>query len=158
MAMYETTLIVPRPIEDTFAFVSDFRNAARWDPRTYSVSKTTDGPIGTGTRFMLTGSLLRQDTLRRFHLSESVIGMALPYDVVSFNAPDEFILEGESSILRYRDRLRFSAQGNFTQLIYYAELEMKGPLALMDRLLSRTFRRIGDDATADLPSVVADST
>lgn len=68
MAMYETTLIVPRPIEETFAFVSDFRNAARWDPRTYSASKTTDGPIEIGTRFMLTGGLLRQDSLRRFHL------------------------------------------------------------------------------------------
>ncbi len=158
MAIYETTLIVPRPIEETFAFVSDFRNAARWDPRTYSVSKTTDGPVGTGTRFMLTGGLLHEDTLKRLHLSESLIGMPLPYDVVSFDAPNEFILEGESRILRYRDRLRFFAQGSSTRLVYYAELEMKGPLAFMDRLLSRTFTRIGDDATTDLPSAVTEGT
>jgi hypothetical protein len=107
---------------------------------------------------MLTGGLLHEDTLKRLHLSESLIGMPLPYDVVSFDAPNEFILEGESRILRYRDRLRFFAQGSSTRLVYYAELEMKGPLAFMDRLLSRTFTRIGDDATTDLPSAVTEGT
>jgi hypothetical protein len=158
VATYETELVVPRPIEETFAFVSDFRNAVRWDPRTYFVTKTTEGPIGTGTRFMLTGGLLRQDTLKRLHLSESVIGMPLPYDVVSFDAPNEFVLEGESRFLRYRDRLTFSAQGSSTRLVYYAELEMKSPLTFMDRLVRGIFTRIGDDATADLPATVAEGT
>ena len=44
-----------RFVEELFAFVSDFRNAAAWDPRTYAVEKATEGPTGIGPRFMLTG-------------------------------------------------------------------------------------------------------
>lgn len=68
MATNETILIISRSVEETFAFVSDFRNAALWDPRTYAVEKTTDGPIGVGTRFMLTGGMLREEVVRRLML------------------------------------------------------------------------------------------
>jgi hypothetical protein len=61
MATYEAVLTVPQSVDETLAFVSDLRNAARWDPRTYGVEKVTDGPIGVGTRFMLTGGGFRMD-------------------------------------------------------------------------------------------------
>ncbi len=151
-------MIVPRSVEDTFAFVSDFRNAALWDPRTYSVVKTTEGPIGVGTRFMLTGGMLPGSVLRRLHLSEGLIGMALPYDVVEFDPPHEFALEGESRMVRYRDHLGFSDHNGSTQLVYFAELELKGAPAFMDGMLQKTFTRIGDGATADIASTVVGGT
>ena len=49
MASYETVIRVARPIDETFAFISSFDNAARWDPRTYESTIVTDGPIGVGT-------------------------------------------------------------------------------------------------------------
>jgi hypothetical protein len=154
MATYETILTVPRSVRETFAFVSDFRNAARWDPRTYAVEKPTSGPIGVGTRFILTGGMLRKDLLARLHISESVAGMPLPYDVVAFDAPREFILEGESPVFRYRDHLEFSPDGDNTRLRYAAELELKGAFAVGESLLQMMFQRIGDDATRDLPATV----
>jgi hypothetical protein len=154
MATYQTILTVPQSVEETFSFVSDFRNAALWDPRTYAVEKSTEGPIGVGTRFMLTGGMLRQDLLGRLHIPESVAGMPLPYDVVEFDAPNEFVLEGESRVFRYRDHLEFSADDGGTLLHYAAELELKGAFAVGERLLQAMFQRIGDDATRDLPATV----
>lgn len=154
VALYETTLTVPLSVEETFAFVSDFRHAARWDPRTYAVEKTTDGPIGVGTRFVLTGGLLREETVKRLHIPHSLAGMALPYDVVEFERPDYFVLEGESRLVRYRDRLEFSQQGESSRLLYTAELHLKGPLSSGEPLLRKMFSRIGDDATRHLPDVV----
>jgi len=154
VASYETTLTVPLSVEETFAFVSDFRNAARWDPRTYIVEKTTEGPIGVGTRFLLTGGVLRKDLLARLHISESIAGMPLPYDVVEFDAPNEFVLEGESPVLWYRDHLEFTADGSSTRLRHAAELRLKGALAVGEPLLQRMFQRIGDDATRRLPETV----
>lgn len=154
MATYETNLSVPRSVEETFAFVSDFRNAALWDPRTYAVEKSTEGPIGVGTRLMLTGGMLRKDLLGRLHIPEAVAGIPLPYDVVEFDAPNEFVLEGESRVFRYRDHLEFSADGGGTRLRYAAELELKGAFAVGERLLQMVFQRIGDDATRDLPATV----
>lgn len=155
MATYEAFLSIPRPVPATFGFVSDFRNAALWDPRTYSVEKTTDGPIGVGTRFVLTGGLMREDVVQRLRLPKTVVGMALPYDVVEFDPPHAFALEGESGVVRYRDVLEFSADGDGTRLRYYAELELRGPFAVAEPLLRRTFQRIGDDATRDIPAAVS---
>jgi hypothetical protein len=58
VATCETILRNPPPIEVTFAFVSDFRNAVTREPRTYSADKTTEGPIGVGTQFMLTEGMM----------------------------------------------------------------------------------------------------
>lgn len=154
MATYETVLTVDRPIEVTFAFVSEFSNAVHWDPRTYASEKVTDGPIGVGTRFMLTGGAVRQETLRRLHLSERLVGNALPYDLVEFDPPNGFVLEGESSLYGYDDHLDFSADGDITKLRYAARLEAKGPFGFADRPFQRMFQRIGDDATRDLPATV----
>lgn len=151
MASYEAILHVPLTQQETFAFVSDFRNAARWDPRTYSVEKATEGPIAVGTRFMLTGGMLREESVRRFRIPRSLAGMALPYDIVEFDPPNEFVLEGETRVFRYCDHLEFSAEGEGTRLRYYAELVLKSPLTAGNALLQRTFTRIGDDATRGLP-------
>lgn len=154
MATYETVLTVPRPIEVTFAFVSEFSNAVHWDPRTYDAEMVSDGPVGVGTRFLLTGGALRQDTLRRLHLSERLVGNALPYDVVEFDPPNGFVLEGESSLYVYDDHLDFTADGDATRLRYAASLDAKRPFGFADRVLQRMFQRIGDDATRDLPATV----
>ena len=147
-------MTVPCGLGATFAFVSDFRNAERWDPRTYAVEKATEGPIGIGTRFILTGGMLREDLVKRLRIPRSMAGMALPYDVVEFDSPNEFVLEGESRLVRYRDHLEFSADGGNTRLRYFAELSLKGPLAIGEPLLRMMFKRIGDDATRDLPATV----
>jgi dehydrogenase/reductase SDR family protein 12 len=153
MATYEKTMDIPLPVADTFAYVSDFRNAAQWDPRTYSAEKTTPGPIGVGTRFTLAGGLVPEDVLQRLRIPTSIAGMRLPYDIVEFSAPEQFVLVGESGMVRYRDVLDFSpnADGSGTQLRYFAELELKGRLGILDPRLQRMFQRIGDDATRDIP-------
>ncbi|MFC2176812.1 SRPBCC family protein [Actinomycetota bacterium] len=154
VATYEAILSIPQPVDKTFSFVSDFCNAVHWDPRTYAVERTTDGPIGVGTRFMLTGGLMREELVRRLHIPQRIAGMALPYDVVKFDPPNEFVLKGESRIFRYCDDLEFFPESSGTRLRYFAELEMKGPLAIGEPLLRRMFKLIGDDATRNLPATV----
>jgi hypothetical protein len=158
VATYETILTVPRPVEATFAFVSDFCNAVHWDPRTYATEKATDGPIGVGTRFLLTGGMLHGDVVRRLHLPLRVAGMRLPYDITEFDPPNQFVLVGETRLFRYRDHLEFSADGDGTRLRYVAELDGKGPMGLGKAMLQRMFDRIGDDATRDIAAVVAERT
>jgi hypothetical protein len=158
MARFETTLTVPRPVEDTFGFVSDFRNAARWDPRTYAAEKATPGPIGLGTRFVLTGGLLPHSVVARLRLPVALAGMRLPYDVVGFEAPHGFVLAGETRLVAYRDRLEFASEGPGTRVRYEAELRLKGILAVGEPVLRLLFARIGRDATRDLASTVAHGT
>ena len=155
VAIYENILTVPRPVAATFAFVSDFTNAVHWDPRTYATEKVTDGPVGIGTRFLLTGGMMKQGWVRRLRIPARFAGMALPYDVVEFDPPHGFVLEGETRVFRYRDEITFSDEADATKVRYWAKLEFKGLLRFLDPVLRLMFRRIGDDATRDLPGVVS---
>ena len=50
MITVEESIVIERPLEDVFAYVSDQTNAPRWQPGLLEVRRTTDGPIGVGTR------------------------------------------------------------------------------------------------------------
>jgi carbon monoxide dehydrogenase subunit G len=46
-----TSVMIDRDPASVFAFVSDFRNEAKYQPSISAVEKITDGPIGPGTQF-----------------------------------------------------------------------------------------------------------
>lgn len=155
VATYETSILVPCAIQDTFAIVSDFRNAAKWDPRTYLVEKTTPDPIGVGTVFRLHGGMVSKSSLlARLPIPRSLLARPLPYEVTEFDPPNRLVLAGESRFLRYRDVITFTAEGQATRLNYAAELTLKGPLAIGEPALRLMFKRIGDDATRDIAATV----
>jgi len=143
MPRYRSSIEVPVPVGDAFAFVTDFRNAARWDPRVVRSELLTDGPIGLGSRFHLVS----------FGLGKEV---ALPYEVTTFEPGERAVFEGRTLLFRYRDRIDFepidpTADGTAgTRVTYDARLSLRGPLALGNPLLALVFRRIGDDALAGI--------
>ena len=47
------TIEVPRLVDDVFSYVSNFANAAQWDPGVAEATKTSPGRIGVGTVFNL---------------------------------------------------------------------------------------------------------
>src|SRR5215217_242795 len=160
MALFQASLIVRRNTEVTFAFVSDFRHATTWDPRTYEATKTTEGPIGLGTKFMLLGGLFPKDTrvcgvtLPRVLLGEQ----RLPYEIVVHQPSRELALAGETTTLRYHDHLQFSPEGPDTRLLYTARIELKGLLKVGEPLSRWMFDRIGTAATQGIPDAVVRGT
>ncbi len=99
--------------------------------------------------------MLKEEWVRRLRIPMRLAGMALPYDVVELDPPNGFVLEGETRVFRYRDEISFTDEGDVTNVRYWARLEFKGVLRFFDFMLRPMFRRIGDDATQDLPEVVA---
>jgi len=51
MARTEIKLVINRPIEEVFAFVSNSENLPRWRSTSLEVKKTSDGPLGVGSTF-----------------------------------------------------------------------------------------------------------
>jgi hypothetical protein len=80
--------------------------------------------------------------------------MPLPYDVVEFERPRRFVLEGESPLFRYRDELEFEPEADGTLLRYFAELRLKGILAVGEPVLRLLFGIIGRGATRHLAAAV----
>ena len=153
MATFHTSLWIPRSPADVFSFVSDFRNAPRWDPRTYSAIMVTDQPIGLGTRFELQGGLLTKsvhDELPAFLRGNET----LPYDIVEFDPPRVVAFRGETKTTRYHDRIQLSEENGGTRLIYDAELMLTGWLEISEPAFQVLFEKIGRDATEPMPAAV----
>jgi hypothetical protein len=123
--------------EQVFGFVSDFRHAALWDPRTRSVEKLTDGPVRQGTRFMLLGKFLWQ-TLK------------LPYEIAVYSPLERVVFEGSTSLMSYREQVDFKPDGAGTCIEYGAELTLRSVLAITSPIMSLLYQRIADDATSGI--------
>ena len=51
MARIEIHLVINRPVEEVFAFVSNSENLPRWRSTSLEVKKTSEGPIVVGSTF-----------------------------------------------------------------------------------------------------------
>jgi uncharacterized protein YndB with AHSA1/START domain len=67
---FEANTVIDRPIEEVFDFLADGTNDPKFSPRVLEITKTTDGPVGVGTRFASTVKDAGMKTKREFELTE----------------------------------------------------------------------------------------
>jgi hypothetical protein len=138
MARYSTTVHSNKSREVAFRYLSDFANAAEWDPGVASGERLTDQPIGPGSRFRL---------MCRF------LGRQIPFEyrITAFEAPSRVVFVADQGRISSIDEIRFVAVDGGTSVTYDANLRLKGPPGpLMDPLIALAFRRIGERAAAGL--------
>ncbi len=51
MVKIEVSVVINRPVEDVFAFVSNPKNDSQWQSNTTETKITSQGPIGVGTTY-----------------------------------------------------------------------------------------------------------
>jgi carbon monoxide dehydrogenase subunit G len=51
MAQFEISTVINRPVEEVFAFASNYENNSKWFSGIIEVKKTSEGPIGVGTTY-----------------------------------------------------------------------------------------------------------
>jgi hypothetical protein len=49
VANFENTVMIRRPIEEVFGFLSDFENVPKWNYAIVETHKVSQGPVGVGT-------------------------------------------------------------------------------------------------------------
>lgn len=133
MARYTATIATPRPIEEVFAYLSDFSNTLEWDPGVVEAQRLDDDAVAAGSEFRIVAEFLGRRN-------------SLLYRVVEFDPPRLVTFRGVNSSVVSLDRLTFEHFGGGTQVTYDAELTLKGPFKLADPLLALAFSRVGDRA------------
>jgi len=142
MARYKAAVATPRPIDEVFAYLSDFANTLEWDPGVVEAQRLDDGPIAAGSEFRIVSEFLGRRT-------------SLLYRVVEFDPPRLVTFRGVNSTVVSLDRLTFEDFGGGTQVTYDADLTLKGPLRVADPLLALAFGRLGDRALNGLRQTLA---
>ena len=141
MPHYHTVIKSSWNARKAFAYMSDFSNAAQWDPGVKAARRRDQGEVGVGSVFDLTVPFAGQS-------------MVLGYQVVAMEAPHRVVFEASTDRLESVDTLTFAERGDGCEMTYEADLKFKGVAALANPLLAVGFRRVGDRARDSLRKVL----
>ncbi|MFO1324383.1 MAG: SDR family NAD(P)-dependent oxidoreductase [Burkholderiales bacterium] len=133
MIRLHETLDVPRPIDDVFAYVGNFANAAQWDPGVAESHKASPGPVAVGTQFDL-----------RVRFGPRSIPMT--YVVREYAPPSRIVLEGRSDSVHALDAIAFAPTAEGTRITYTVDISLQGALRHAERWLGGTLDRVGKNA------------
>ena len=113
MSIQMEAVVIDRPIEEVFAFFSNFENSPLWG-RTIRTVKDSDGPIAVGTTFNEEAKIMGR-TMR--HESE----------VTEFDPPTKFFYSNRfENGISERAQFTFESVEGGTRMNPAAEVEMKG--------------------------------
>jgi carbon monoxide dehydrogenase subunit G len=128
----QKTVVVDKPLDAVFDYLSDFTTTTEWDPGTV-ITKNPHGTRGIGTIYLNTSRFLGRQTQLEY--------------VVREYAPGERIqLRGENKTVIAIDTITFRTEGHSTEVTYSAELTFKGPSRLLTPILKPAFERLGAKA------------
>lgn len=125
----EITITIDRPIERVFDFLADGENDKRFSKRIVEIAKTTEGPVGVGTRYV---SKAKDVGLTAKH----------EFEITTFERPTSIrwreLSKGPVTVCEGGYELR--PAGNGTELTFSGDLEGHGIGKLMLGFVSRKVR------------------
>lgn len=129
-------LTVPAPVEQVFAYLSDFMTTNEWDPATVRTERIS-GTGGVGTRYR---------NISRFMGREAEV----TYVVTDLEPDRRFALRGENGTLVAHDDMRVQGEGSRTTVTYSATFELKGIRKIATVVVAPALRRLVDDGADGL--------
>jgi hypothetical protein len=132
----QKTIVVDKPLDAVFGYLSDFTTTTEWDPGTLvTVNRHGDG--GVGTTYLNTSRFLGRET-------------QLTYIVRDFIPGKRIQLRGKNKTVIAVDTMSFRTVDAATEVTYTAEFTFKGPFRLLAPFLRPAFERLGTQAEIGL--------
>jgi uncharacterized membrane protein len=98
---FENTIRIDRPIEEVFAFLSDFENLPKWNYYVLEVRQLSDGPIGVGTTYHQVRKTDEQDfRITEFEPDHTVAVKTLPQSSPRLEMRFTLYEEGNTTLVR----------------------------------------------------------
>ena len=102
MLEFENTIYIDRPVNEVFAFLSDFENVPKWNYYVLEVGQLSDNPIGVGTTYHQVRKTDEQDfRIIEFEPDQMVAVKTLPQSSPGLEM--RFTLYEEGNTTRIRD-------------------------------------------------------
>jgi uncharacterized membrane protein len=104
---FENTIRINRPVEEVFAFLSDFENIPKWNYYVLEVRQLSEGSIGVGTTYHQVRKSDQQDLrIIEFEPGHTVAVKTLPQSTPDLEM--RFTLYEEGSTTRVRDEWKLN--------------------------------------------------
>lgn len=131
----EGEVVIIRPVDQVFDFVADERNEPRYNSRMVRADKTSPGPIGRSTRFLAESAMLGrvvETTIEFTDYERPRLLGSTSRSVVRLIKPVATKIEGT---------LTFDAVPGGTRMRWACDVETRGVLRLMSRIVARAGER-----------------
>lgn len=138
MPQYVATVTTDRSPESVFAYLSDLRNFAEWDP-------------GVDRVELVSGTPGEADAVYDVTLDR---GMTLRYEVTDYIPGHKVTVIADNGRFRSVDVITVEKSVPGAVATYDATLTLSGPLKLFSPFLGPIFKRIGDKAAAGLENTL----
>jgi carbon monoxide dehydrogenase subunit G len=122
------TMDVPTPPAAVHAYVSDFRNLARWDPTIKRAELIMPGGPGPGARYVVVVSFLGSEA-------------TFDYTTKEFRSPERAVLVGVSSGAVATDTITILPTPTGSRLTWEAQITLAWPARILDPILKLLFMR-----------------
>jgi carbon monoxide dehydrogenase subunit G len=119
------TVLIDRPLDHVFDYLSDARNEPHWLPGAERVEKTSDGPVGLGTTY--------EGTYARAGRVELTL--------VTFERPTAVTFRAHAKIVDFDDAVKLSEEDGKTRLNATMTAQPRGVMKLFGPLMAKTLRR-----------------
>ena len=132
----QRTVVVGKPLDEVFAYLSDFTTTTEWDPGT--VTTVLDrGDGGIGTTYLNTSVFLGRKTRLTYVVRELVPG-------------ERIRLQGENDTVIATDTMSFRKVATGTEVTYAAEFTFKGGARFVAPLFKPALEKLGQQAETGL--------
>ncbi len=126
-----------RPLNEAFAYVSDFRTCAEWDATAFSSEKLTPGPAAVGSRY-------------RVRCALPVGSVTLLYTITRLETDQCIVLQGTCRWFTVEDVIQFSETPSGTHIDYRASFDFSSPLSKLESRFESGMQSMGRDAVEGL--------
>src|SRR5262249_29528094 len=145
MIHIEERVTIDRPIEEVFAFVSDFRTASQWQSGVVDVRLTPEGPVGVGTRA----------TFVRVFLGRK---LEMTVEMVEYAPPTKQVFKTISGPMPGTVSRRFERTAEGTTVSQVIEGQAGGVFAVAEPLVARSLSRGVKASFGDLKDLLESRT
>ncbi len=134
MIQLEVSIVINRPVEEVFAFLSDLESNLKWRTSQIEAIKTSEGPIGVGTTYRTVNNVLG----RRLE-GES--------EVIEYEPNRKVTVKIKSGYFPFVSQRIFEPVEGGTRVRFVGEMEPGGLFKLAEPLVaSMAKRRVEADA------------
>ncbi len=124
----EDEVLIGRPVEDVFAFMSDHENLPRWTVGVVRSKRTSDGGAALGATYALRGKAPGGE-------------VDASYRVTSWDPPRRFEGHCESKVFEFDETYTFEPKGDATCVRLHVVMQPRGMFRVLGFVLRFAFAR-----------------
>ena len=146
MIKMEQSIIINRPVEEVWKFMSNIENATKWDRGVLEARQTSEGTIGVGSTLQTRRQMLGRQRIGKLRVSEYV-----PNRIIALQA-------SLGQIAAAQIRYSFEPVDGGTRMMGTSEVELHGAWRLITPILNLMLERDGREDMANIKRIMEVST